>query len=65
MTFGLENIFIEVWKILGDRCIEWLIKLFNEILKPKQIPDKWRRNTLFPIYRNKEDIQNCANYKGG
>jgi len=26
--------------------------------------DKWRRSTLTPIYKNKGDIQNYANYRG-
>lgn len=27
----LDNIHIEVWKIRGERGIEWFIKLFNEV----------------------------------
>lgn len=26
--------------------------------------DEWRRSTLILVYKNKEDIQNCANYRG-
>ena len=57
---GLENIPIEVWKILGNRGIVWLTKVFNEITRTKKMSDEWRRNTLIPIYKNKGDIQNCA-----
>jgi len=39
-------------------------QLFNEIMRTKKMPDEWRRNTLIPIYKNKGDIQNCANYRG-
>ena len=42
----------------------WLTKLFNEIIRTKRMLDKWRRSTLTPIYKNKGDIQNYANYRG-
>ncbi|RZB81212.1 LINE-1 retrotransposable element ORF2 protein isoform B [Glycine soja] len=61
---GPDNIPIEVWKTLGDRGLEWLTKLFNETMRSKRMPEEWRRNTLVPIYKNKGDIQNCANYRG-
>ncbi|KAL5155233.1 LINE-1 retrotransposable element ORF2 protein [Glycine soja] len=61
---GPDNIPIEVWKTLGDRGLEWLTKLFNEIMRSKRMPEEWRRSTLVPIYKNKGDIQNCANYRG-
>ena len=61
---GPDNIPIEVWKSLGDRGIGWLTKLFNEIMRTKKMPDEWRRSTLIPIYKNKGDIQDCANYRG-
>ncbi|KAL5157229.1 Secretory carrier-associated membrane protein 3 [Glycine soja] len=61
---GPDNIPIEVWKTFGDRGLEWLTKLFNEIMRSKRMPEKWRRSTLVPIYKNKGDIQNCANYRG-
>ncbi|RZB98883.1 LINE-1 retrotransposable element ORF2 protein [Glycine soja] len=61
---GPDNIPIEVWKTLGDRGLEWLTKLFNEIMRSKRMPEEWRRSMLVPIYKNKGDIQNCANYRG-
>jgi len=63
-TFGLDNIPIEVWKSLGDRGIVWLTKLFNKIMRTKRMSDEWRRSTIIPIYMNKGDIHNCANYRG-
>ncbi|KAL5153826.1 LINE-1 retrotransposable element ORF2 protein [Glycine soja] len=61
---GPDNIPIEVWKTLGDRGLKWLTELFNEIMRSKHMPEEWRRSTLVPIYKNKGDIQNCANYRG-
>ncbi|KAH1190658.1 Craniofacial development protein 2 [Glycine max] len=42
---GPDNIPIEVWKTLGDRGLEWLTKLFNEIMRSKRMPEEWRRST--------------------
>ncbi|KAL5128533.1 Craniofacial development protein 2 [Glycine soja] len=43
---GPDNIPSEVWKTLGDRGLEWLTKLFNEIMRSKRMPEEWRRSTL-------------------
>ena len=48
-----KNIPIKVWKILGDRGIKWLTKLFNEIIRSKCMSDEWRRNTLVQSIRTK------------
>jgi len=54
----------EVWRCLGENGISWLTKLFDVVLKSKKMPDAWRKSILIPIYKNKGDIQNCANYCG-
>ncbi|RDX64981.1 hypothetical protein CR513_56398, partial [Mucuna pruriens] len=51
------------WIDLGEKGIGWLINLFNVIIRFKIMLDE-QRSTLMPIYKNKVDIQNCANYKG-
>jgi hypothetical protein len=33
-------------------------------MKTKKMSDEWRRSSLILIYKNKEDIQNCVNYRG-
>ncbi|KAL3518873.1 hypothetical protein ACH5RR_021462 [Cinchona calisaya] len=63
-TVGPGNIAIEVWKCLGKKGISWLTNLFNKILKSRKMPDQWKKSTLIPIFKNKRDIQNCANYRG-
>jgi hypothetical protein len=61
---GPNGIPIEVWKCLGDIAIVWLTKLFNHIFRSNKMPDKWRRSTLVPIFKNKGDVQSCTNYRG-
>ncbi|KAL0906721.1 hypothetical protein M5K25_025237 [Dendrobium thyrsiflorum] len=61
---GPDDIPIEVWKCLGEDGISWLTKLFNIILKTKKMPDEWRKSVLIPIFKNKGDAQDCANYRG-
>jgi Reverse transcriptase (RNA-dependent DNA polymerase) len=63
-AIGPDGIPIEVWKCVGEQGIRWLTKLFNEIMRSKKMPNEWRRSTLVPIYKNKGDIQDCANYRG-
>ena len=31
---------------------------------PKKMPNEWRKSTLVPLYKNKDDIQSCSNYRG-
>ncbi len=61
---GPDDIPIEVWRCLGKMRIMWLTNLFNIIMKNKKMPNQWRKSTLIPLFKNKGDIQNCANYKG-
>ena len=64
MAVGPDNIPIEVWNGLAEKGINWLTKLFNEILRSKKMSNEWRKSTLIPLYKNKGDIQSCGNYKG-
>jgi hypothetical protein len=63
-ALGLDDIPIEIWRCLEDIIIVWLTKLFNTIFRSNKMPDKWRRSILVPIFKNKEDIQSCTNYRG-
>ena len=61
---GPDDIPIEAWKALGDIGVNFLTKLFNQILETEEMPEEWRKSILVPIYKNKGDIQNCSNYRG-
>jgi hypothetical protein len=59
-----DDILIEVWRCLKNITIMWFTKLFNIIFRSNKMSDKWRRSILVPIFKNKEDIQSCTNYRG-
>ncbi len=59
-----DDIPIEIWKCLDKVGIMWLTNLFNIIMKNKKMPNQWRKSTLIRLFKNKGDIQNCANYRG-
>jgi hypothetical protein len=63
-VMGPNEIPIEVWRSLGDVTIVWLTKLFNIIFRSNKIPNEWRRSILVPIFKNKENVQSCTNYRG-
>ena len=61
---GPDGIPVEVWRCLGEEGIDILWDLFNKIYQQEKIPDAWRNSLLVPIYKDKGDIQDCANYRG-
>ena len=63
-ALGPNEIFIEVWKSLGEFRIMWLIELFNKIVATKECRMIGEKNILISIYKNKGDIQNYTNYRG-
>uniref|UniRef100_A0A096MBE1 Uncharacterized protein n=1 Tax=Poecilia formosa TaxID=48698 RepID=A0A096MBE1_POEFO len=38
----------DVWKCLGEPAVEFLTRLFNEILESERMPEEWRRSVLVP-----------------
>ena len=40
------------------------MNFFNRLLRGEKIPDEWRRSVLVPLYKSKEYIKECGNYKG-
>ncbi|XP_056684315.1 uncharacterized protein [Spinacia oleracea] len=61
---GPDGIPIEVWRCLGERGVVWLTTLFNKIWGSNKMPLEWRKSTIIPLYKNKGDVQDCANYRG-
>ena len=61
---GPDNIPVEAWKSLGNLGVDILTNLFNSILECEEMPNEWRKSMLIPVYKNKEDAQECGNYRG-
>ena len=60
---GPDDIPAEAWKCLGAIEMDVLTDMFNKIIETKKMPDKWRKSSLVPIFKNK-DVQECENYYG-
>ena len=61
---GPDMVPVEVWKALGEAGKQLLRKIFNMVIRTGQMPEKWRRSLITPIYKGKSDILDCKNYRG-
>ncbi|GJR45109.1 retrovirus-related pol polyprotein LINE-1 [Tanacetum coccineum] len=61
---GPDQIPIEAWRCLEDERVKWLTCLFNKIFFGAKMSDEWRLSEVIPIYKNKDDMQACSNYRG-
>ena len=62
-TAGLDELPVESWKCMGKMGIKFFTRLFKQLLMDEQMPEKWRRSVVIPIYKNKGDTQCCGNYR--
>ena len=60
---GPDGIPAEVWMMLGEMGLDFLVRLFNYLLNRKEMPKEWR-SILVPVYKIKGDAQSCNNYWG-
>ena len=61
---GPDDIPTEAWSCLGELAVDFLTRLFNNILATEKMPEEWRQSILVPIFKNKGDAQSCNNYRG-
>ena len=64
MAQGPYHIPVEPWIPLGNKGVEFLVNLFNILLRGERMPDELRRSVLVPLYKGKGDIKECGNYGG-
>ena len=60
---GPDDIPVEAWIALGNKGVEFLVNIFNRLLRGEKMPDDWRRSVLVPLYKGKGDIKKCGNYR--
>ena len=59
-----DDIPMEAWIALGNKGVEFLVNVFNRLLRGERMPNIWRRSVLVPLYKGKGDIKECGNYRG-
>ena len=63
-TQGPDDILTEAWIALRNKAVEFLVNVFNRLLREEKMPDEWRRRVLVPLYKGKGDIKEYGNYRG-
>lgn len=61
---GPDNIPIEMWKCLCDFGTDMLWDLMRKIFSQEKMPSAWRNSSAIPLYKEKDDMQQCYNYRG-
>ena len=60
---GPDQIPIEVWKLLSDEGVYYLLQTMNAVLV-EGMPQSWRKSELSPLYKGKGSVLECGNYRG-
>ena len=58
-----DEIPVEAWRVLGEVGVDLLWNLMYKIEEQEEIPDEWGESVLIPIFKEKGDVQECANYR--
>jgi len=62
-TPGPDEVPVETWKLLDAQGINILTTLFNRIISDEEAPPIWSASITVPIWKNKSDVAECANYR--
>ncbi|KAG8229341.1 hypothetical protein J437_LFUL007149 [Ladona fulva] len=61
---GADQIAVEVWKCLGEEGIDVVWDMVRRLARQEKIPEEWRKSILVLLYKGKDDVQDCGNYRG-
>ncbi len=60
---GPDQISIEVWKLLGDEGVDYLLQKMHAE-RVEGMPQSWRKSEISPLYKGKGYVLECGNYRG-
>ena len=61
---GLSGRVAEMIQATGDTGTQWLLDLYNGIVKEGSIPADWKSSVVLPVYKGKGDLMECGSYRG-
>ena len=61
---GLSGLVAEMIQATGDIGTQWILDLYNGILKKGSITEDWKSSVVLPIYNGKGDPKECGSYRG-
>jgi len=61
---GLSGLVTEMIQATGDTGTQWILDLYNGIVKEGCIPEDWKSSMVLPIYKGKGDPMQCGSYRG-
>ena len=59
---GGDGIPVELFQILNDAAVKVLQSICQQIWKPQQWPQDWKRSVFIPILK-KGNAKECSNYR--
>jgi len=60
----LSQLVAEMIQSTGDIGTQWILDLYNGIVKEGCIPEDWKSSVILPIYKRKWDPMECGSYRG-
>ena len=60
---GPDQIPIEVWTLLGDEGLEYLLQTMNAVID-EGMPLSWMKSEISPLFKGKGSVLECENYRG-
>ena len=60
---GPSGVTSDLLKVCEKESVNKLVRVANDMLEGKKMPESWRKSDLIPIYKGKGDVRSCGNYR--